>query len=73
MNDLQVNSEHRVMNFRYDRLTVQCILSKKSWESIPRVDELVAAAFFLAPVEADYIANYDIKYRLGQSVDDDND
>ena len=73
MTDLQAKSEHRVMNFRHDRLTVQCILPKKSWSSIQRVDEIIADAFRLSPVEADYIASYDIKYRIGQSAEDNDD
>jgi hypothetical protein len=67
MNDLQAHSENRVMNFRHDCLTVQCILPKKSWSAIQRVDKIIADAFHLSPIEEDYIANYDFKYRMGQS------
>lgn len=73
MTDLQAKSEHRAMNFRHDRLTVQCILPKKSWEAIQRVDEIIADAFQLSPIEADYITSYDIKYRMGQSAEGDDD
>ena len=71
MQDLKIQSEHRVMKFRHDQLTVQCILPKKSWVAIQQIDELIANAFQLSPVEADYIAGYDIKYRIGQSGNDD--
>jgi hypothetical protein len=73
MNDLQINSENRVMSFRHDRLTVQCVLPKKSWAAIRHVDEIIAAAFRLASIEADYLVSYDIKYRLGQSTDANDD
>lgn len=73
MSDLQVKSENRVMNFRHDRLTVQCILPKKSWLAIQCVDEIIANVFQLSSVEADYIANYDIKYRVGQGAEDNDD
>jgi hypothetical protein len=73
MHDLQINSESRVMSFRHDRLTVQCILPKKSWAAIQHVDEIIAKAFRLAPVEADYLVSYDIEYRLGQSTDANDD
>ncbi len=73
MADLQTKSEHRVMNFRHDRLTVQCILPKKSWASIQHIDALIADAVQLSPVEADYIASYDMKYRIGQGMDDNDD
>jgi hypothetical protein len=61
------------MNFRHDRLTVQCILPKKSWASIQNIDALIAEAVQLSPVEADYIASYDMKYRIGQGMDDNDD
>jgi hypothetical protein len=68
---MQSQSEHRVMRFRHDQLTVQCILPKKSWTAIQRLDELIADAFQLSPVEADYIAGYDTKYRIGQGSNND--
>lgn len=71
MRDLQSRSETRVMKFRHDQLTVQCILPKKSWVAIQRIDQLIAEAFGLSPAEADYIASYDLKYRLGQGGSDD--
>lgn len=71
MQDLQSQSESRIMKFRHDQLTVQCILPKKSWTAIQGIDDLIANAFQLSPVEADYIAGYDIKYRIGQGGGDD--
>jgi hypothetical protein len=71
MLDLQSRSETRVMKFRHDQLTVQCILPKKSWATIQRIDQLIGEAIGLTPAEADYVENYDIKYRLGQGSSDD--
>ncbi len=70
MLDLQATSENRVMRFRHDTLTVQCLLPKKSWPAIQAIDEIVSSAIQLSPVEADYISGYDIKYRIGQGDDD---
>ena len=67
MDGLKMQSENRTMRFRHDSLTVQCIVPKKSWAEIQSVDAIVANAFNLSQIEADYIASYDIKYRLGQS------
>lgn len=67
MNSLSDESENRVMRFRHDVLTVQCILPKKSWASIQDIDRIVAESLALTPSEADYIANYDVKYRIGSS------
>ncbi|MCA3239447.1 MAG: Eco57I restriction-modification methylase domain-containing protein [Curvibacter sp.] len=73
MDGLDAQSEHRVMKFRHDQLTVQCLLPKKSWEEIQRIDELIADAFKFSAAEADYIANYDIKYRIGAEMEDSDD
>lgn len=73
MDGLQAESESRVMKFRHDSLTVQCLLPKKSWAEIQCLDAIVAKAFHLSPAEADYIASYDIKYRLGQGAESGND
>jgi hypothetical protein len=70
MLDLQATSENRVMRFRHDTLTVQCLLPKKSWQAIQAIDEIVANAIELSSVEADYISGYDIKYRIGQGNND---
>lgn len=72
MLDLQVKSETRVMRFKHDTLTVQCLLPKKSWQAIQAIDEMVGNAVRLSPEEADYISGYDIKYRMGQANDDDD-
>ena len=73
MEDLQTQSETRRMKFKHDVLTVQCLLPKKSWSSIEQVDRIVASAVQLSQAEADYIAGYDIKYRVGQTNDDADD
>lgn len=59
--------------FDTDLLTVQCILPKKSWASIQHIDALIADAVQRSPVEADYIASDDMKYRIGQGMDDNDD
>ena len=68
MTDLNSRSETRVMRFRHDTLTVQCLLPRRSWTAIQAIDEIVAEGVGLSMAEADYISNYDIKYRLGTSV-----
>ena len=72
MRDLRDKSETRVMKFKHDTLTVECVLPRKSWQAIQAVDPLIAAAVGLNKDEADYIAGYDIKYRLGQGADVDD-
>jgi len=72
MEDLQRKSEPRVMKFKHDQLTVQCLLPKRSWKVIEQLDVLIAEAYNLSPVESDYIRNYDIKYRIGQDANGDD-
>lgn len=40
---------------------------------LQRIDELISEAYVLSSLEADYISNYDIKYRLGQHTGNDDD
>lgn len=61
------------MKFKHDTLTVQCLLPKKSWHVIQKLDALIANALSLSQAEADYIAGYDIKYRMGQGDEDADD
>jgi hypothetical protein len=72
MADLQAQSDTRVMKFKHDTLTVQCAVPRRSWTKVQRLDELVAQAFDLTAAELDYIAGYDIKYRMGQESDPDD-
>ena len=69
MKSLMAESEHRIMKFKHDTLTVQCIVPKKSWGIIQDVDAIVAESLGLSADEADYIANYDVKYRIGSGND----
>ena len=72
MRELRDKSETRVMKFKHDTLTVECVLPRRSWQAVQAVDQLIAAAVALDEDEADYIAGYDIKYRLGQGADVDD-
>ena len=58
------------MKFRHDVLEIECLVPKKSYNEIRRIDRFVARLFGLAPYEADFIANYEIKYRLGAGAED---
>ncbi len=67
MQDLRKNSEDRQMRFKHDTLTVQCILAKHSKPIIDRIDETLAARYGFTDEELDFIVNYDIKYRMGET------
>jgi len=71
MRDLSDNSETRVMKFKHDTLTVQCIIPKLSKPIIDDIDRALGTYYGLPPDELDFIVNYDAKYRLGiEEVDE---
>ena len=67
MEDLKNNSENRVMRFKHDTLTVQCIYPKESKHIINEIDVVLARHYGFTAEELDFILNYDIKYRLGRN------
>jgi hypothetical protein len=66
MSNLKIHSEERVMRFKHDVLTVQCIYPKASKPILDEIDTVLAAHYGLTAEELDFIVNYDIKYRLGR-------
>lgn len=69
-NDLQAQSVEKRMAFSHDTLRVQCIIPKLSKSIIDEIDAELAVHYGLTPGERDFIANYDIKYRMGQEQDE---
>jgi hypothetical protein len=67
MADFQKNSVMTQINYaRHGVLTIQVFQSRASKNVIDRIDQLLAKLYELTDEEADFIVNYDIKYRLGQ-------
>ena len=73
MNDLKSHSETRKMRFAHDELTVQCIIPKASKPLIDDIDMVLADHYGISDAERDFIINYDIKYRMGQDSDEDEE
>ena len=63
---LQKKSIRRVMRYKHDTLTVQCILPKHSKPIIDEIDRVLARHYGFTDEELDFIINYDIKYRMGR-------
>jgi hypothetical protein len=70
MKDISDRSQLRKMNFQHDTLTVQCILPKLSKPIIDEIDCVLATHYGFTDEELDFIVNYDIKYRMGQEVEE---
>lgn len=69
--DLKAHSFERVMKYKHDTLTVQCIVPKFSKAIIDKIDGLLAKHYGLTKEELDYVLNYDIKYRIGLEAEGD--
>ena len=67
MGRLRDTSETRIMKFKHDTLNIQCLIPKKAKDVIDEIDLCIAEAMEMSELEADYIINYDIKYRMGLS------
>ena len=71
MADLDSNSQNRTMRFVHDTLTVQCIFPRFSKPIIDEIDAALADHYGFTDDEYDFIVNYDVKYRLGATDDDE--
>ena len=59
------------MRFGNEMLRVQCIIPRHSKPIIDQIDTILAHHYGFTDEELDYIINYDIKYRMGLSGDDE--
>jgi hypothetical protein len=71
MKDVDKQSDRRSMKFKHDSLTVQCIIPKRSKGIIDDIDRCLAEHFQFSPAEADFLVNYDIKYRMGDAAQEE--
>lgn len=75
--DLQKNSEIAVRNYsargRTYLMEKQYFYIKKSKGIIDEIDEILAQHYGFSPIERDFILNYDIKYRLGKELEDNEE
>jgi len=66
MRNLRTTSEMREMG----GLRIQCIIPRKCKPIIDEIDELLAKHYGFTEEELDFIINYDIKYRMGDKLND---
>jgi hypothetical protein len=71
MASLRATSEFRVMKFKDQKLRVQCIIPRHSKHIIDQIDEVLARYYGFSENAADFITNFDIKYRLRANGDED--
>lgn len=74
MKDYSQNSQMLEMNYKsMGKLTIQCIYPKFSKQIIDEIDEALAEHYRFTDEELDFIVNYDIKYRMGDDLFDDEE
>jgi hypothetical protein len=71
--DMKKHSFFRTMVYPHDRLTVQCIIPKNSKPILDEIDTVLAAHYGFTEEELDYIINYDIKYRMGAALGEEEE
>ena len=73
MDDIEKNSQDRIMRFSHDTLTVQNIIPKHSKPIIDQIDGVLAEHYGFNDEELDFIVNYDIKFRMGRDAASDDE
>ena len=61
-------SVDKVMRYKHDTLTVQCIFPKYSKPIIDEIDRVLAKHYGFTGQELDFLINYDLKYRMGHQI-----
>ncbi len=74
MLDFQKNSRLLEINYqKFGKMKIQAIYPKFSKNIIDEIDDTLAEYYGFTPMEVDYLKNFDVKYRMGKDLDDDED
>jgi hypothetical protein len=72
MTDIKNNSREITMRYKkHGELRIQCTFPRYSKSIIDEIDSVLAIHYGFSPSEADYIRNFDIKYRMASVQEDD--
>ncbi len=73
MKDINEKSEMQIMSFKnVGKLEIQCIYPKYSKPIIDEIDKVLAKHYGFTDEELDFIINYDIKYRMGKELENED-
>ena len=72
MSDLDANAVMQEATYRTGNITFQQFYPQKSKPIIDEIDEVLAEHYGFTEEELDFIINYDIKYRMGKELEEDN-
>lgn len=74
MQDLSKNANRKIANYKATgKVEYDEYFPKKSKSIINEIDQILAKHYGFTDEELDYIINYDIKYRMGDSLNGDGD
>lgn len=73
MSDLFARSAEKSITTKAGQIRYQEFYPKLSKSIVDQIDAELARAWGLMPEALDFVVNYDIKYRLGQSIEDADD
>lgn len=65
MANLQANSKEKTISTKTGKIRYQEFSPKRGKLVLDEIDKLIAGAWNLSPLMADFLINYDIKYRIG--------
>ena len=65
-NAMRENTSH----WRKSGLLIESVDSRETKPILDEIDAELAIEYQLAPEEVDFVANYDIKYRMGQNSEE---
>ncbi|HPC96467.1 MAG TPA: hypothetical protein PLU87_16080 [Sedimentisphaerales bacterium] len=74
MADIRANSKTLTVKYKnVGEMRIQCTYPRYSKETIDEIDRVLAKHYGFTDEELDFIINYDIKYRMGQDNEDEED
>ena len=71
MNDLNKNSVMQLANYRTGKVKFQQFFTQFSKPIIDEIDKVLANHYGFTEEELDFIINYDIKYRMGKELEEE--
>lgn len=74
MEDFDTNSRYLTNNYKkYGKLTIQSFQPRLSKPIIDKIDRVLAQHYGFTDEELDFIIDYDIKYRMGDELFDEEE
>jgi len=73
MLNLETNAFMQEAKYRTGNITFQQFYPQKSKQIIDEIDEVLAEHYGFTEEELDFIINYDIKYRMGKELEEENE